>query len=215
MFLSEDLEQYIQSFTTEEDGLMRRLERETYQKVVHPRMLSGPDLGVLLRMISYMIRPGRILEVGTYTGYGTISLARGLAEGGIMHTIEANMELEDMISRYLDEAGLRDRVVTHFGDALKIIPSLDETFDLVFIDAAKEQYLDYYRMVMDKLRAGGFILADNVLWDGKVLQPELNHDKETQALVTFSRFVHEDERVENTILPVRDGVMVIRKIPGL
>jgi predicted O-methyltransferase YrrM len=215
MLLPEELEKYIQSCTSSEDDLLTQLERETFQKIVHPRMLSGHKLGIMLRMISHMIRPRKILEVGTYTAYGSICLAQGLAEDGIMHTIEVNVELEEMIGRYLAEAGLKEKVITHFGDALRIIPTLDETFDLVFIDAAKEEYLDYYRMVIGRVRPGGFILADNILWDGKVLDPEKNHDKETQALVEFARFVHQDERVENTILPVRDGLMLIRKLEDI
>ena len=158
-----------------------------------------------------MIKPERILEIGTFTGYGTIGLAQGLIEDGIMHTIDVNVELEDMVKRYLIDAGLKEKVITHFGNALEIIPSLDETFDLVFIDAAKEQYLDYYKILFDKVRLGGFILADNAFWDGKVLDPETHQDDETQGMMAFSRFVQNDERVENTILPVRDGLMVIRK----
>jgi predicted O-methyltransferase YrrM len=215
MLLPEDLEQYIQSLTTGENDLLTRLERETFQKIVHPRMLSGHSLGIVLQMISQMIRPRRILEVGTYTGYGSICLAQGLADDGIMHTIEVNVELEEIIARYLAEAGLKEKVATHFGDALRIIPTLDETFDLVFIDAAKEQYLDYYNAVIDKVRPGGFILADNIFWDGKVLYPEQNKDSETQALLEFARFVHKDERVENMILPVRDGLMLIRKLEDI
>ena len=215
MFLPENLEKYIQDFTSGEHDLMTRLERETYQKIVHPRMLSGHNLGIVLQMISHMIRPRRVLEVGTYTGYGSICLAQGLTEDGIMHTIDVNVELEEMIGRYLAEAGLKEKVVTHFGDALRIIPALEDTFDLVFIDAAKEQYLDYYNAVIGKVRPGGLILADNILWDGKVLDPENNQDKETQALIEFACFVHQDERVENTILPVRDGLMLIRKLEDI
>ena len=212
MFLSEEIERYIEAHTSEERDLMTILERETYQKVVQPRMLSGHAMGIILEMMSHMIRPRRILEIGTFTGYGTIGLAQGLIEGGIMHTIDVNVELEDMICRYISEAGLKDKVITHFGDALKIIPTLDELFDLVFIDAAKEQYLEYYKAIFDKVRPGGFILADNAFWDGKVLDPVTHKDKETLGMVEFSRFVHLDSRVQNTILPVRDGLMVIRKI---
>ena len=212
MLLTEGFEQYIHRLTTGENDLLTRLERETFQKIVHPRMLSGHSLGIMLQMISHMIKPRRILEVGTYTGYGSICLAQGLTVDGIMHTREVNVELEEMIDRYLTEAGLKGKVLTHFGDALEIIPTLEETFDLVFIDAAKEQYLDYYRQAIGKVRHGGFILADNILWDGKVLEPDNNKDKETQALIEFARFVHQDDRVEKTILPVRDGLMLIRKI---
>lgn len=215
MFISEELEKYIDAHTTAGRDLMTRLERETYQKVVQPRMLSGHTMGIVLEMISHMIKPDRILEIGTFTGYGAISLAQGLDEGGIIHTIDVNEELGSLLSRYLEEAGLKDKVIIHFGDALKIIPELEETFDLVFIDAAKEQYIDYYKLAMEKLRKGGFILADNIFWSGKVLEPEAGHDKETQGITAFSRFVQQDDRVENTILPVRDGIMVIRKISDL
>jgi len=215
MFISEELEKYIDAHTTPERVLMTRLEQETYQKVIQPRMLSGHTLGIILEMMSHMIRPKRILEIGTYTGYGTIGLAQGLVDDGIMHTIDVNVELEEMVKRHLAEAGLEDKVMTHFGDALKIIPELDEIFDLVFIDAAKEQYLEYYKILLEKVRSGGFILADNAFWAGKVLDPETHQDKETQGVMEFNRYVQEDKRVENTILPVRDGVMVIRKISDL
>jgi len=211
VFISEELEKYIDAHTTAERDLMTRLERETYLKVIQPRMLSGHTMGIVLEMISHMIKPERILEIGTFTGYGAIGLAQGLAEGGIIHTIDVNEELESMLSSYLEEAGLKDKVIIHFGDALKIIPELEETFDLVFIDAAKEQYTDYYKLAMEKLRNGGFILADNIFWSGKVLDPKAVQDKETQGITAFSRFVQQDNRVENTILPVRDGIMVIRK----
>jgi len=211
VFISEELEKYIDAHTTAERDLMTRLERETYLKVIQPRMLSGHTMGIVLEMISHMIKPERILEIGTFTGYGAIGLAQGLAEGGIIHTIDVNEELESMLSSYLEEAGLKDKVIIHFGDALKIIPELEETFDLVFIDAAKEQYTDYYKLAMEKLRNGGFILADNIFWSGKVLDPKAVQDKETQGITAFSRFVQQDYRVENTILPVRDGIMVIRK----
>ncbi len=215
MFINEELEKYIDAHTTAERELMARLERETYQKVVQPRMLSGHTMGIVLEMISHMIKPERILEIGTFTGYGAIGLAQGLAEGGIIHTIDVNEELESMLRRYLEEAGLKDKVIIHFGDALKIIPELEETFDLVFIDAAKEQYIDYYKLAMEKLRKGGFILADNIIWSGKVLDPEAGQDKETQGITAFSRFVQQHDRVENTILPVRDGIMLIRKISDI
>jgi len=175
-------------------------------------MLSGPVQGRFLEMISRMIRPQRILEIGTFTGYSAICLAQGLAEGGVLHTIEAEAMYADLALEFFSKADLMEKIILHEGDALKIIPELDEIFDLVFIDAAKEHYCDYYDLVLDKVRKGGFILADNTLWDGKVLEEGGKGEPETRGIVAFNKLVQEDERVENVLLSLRDGVSVIRKI---
>ncbi|MBU2650366.1 MAG: O-methyltransferase [Bacteroidetes bacterium] len=202
--------EYAESVSSPESDLLRLLDRDTHLHVVAPNMLSGHIQGKFLEMISHMIRPATILEIGTYTAYGTICLAAGLREGGILHTIESNIEIKGMIQTYLTKAGLDHRVKVHFGDALQIIPAFNEVFDLVFIDGAKEQYISYYEMVFDKVRPGGFILADNVLWGGKVLDEK--PDTSTRAILDFNCRVRDDRRVDNVLLPMRDGMMLIRKI---
>jgi predicted O-methyltransferase YrrM len=204
-------DRYIQHHTTAEDEILAKLYRETHLRVLNPRMLSGPVQGKLLEMISRMISPQRILEIGTYTGYSAICLARGLAPDGVLHTIEVNPELDEISFKYFRLANLEKRIVRHTGDALPIIPVLEETFDLVFIDAAKEHYPDYYRVVFDKVRQGGFIIADNVLWDGKVVHQSKNPDRETAGIIAFNDLVQGDDRVENVMLSDRDGLMIIRK----
>ncbi len=206
------LESYIEDHTTPELELLYELRRKTFLHTPYPRMLSGPVQGRFLEMISRMVHPVRILEVGTFTGYSAICLAKGLAEGGMLHTLEAEGAYAEIAREYFDRAGLSDKIILHEGDALQIIPQLNEVFDLVFIDAAKEHYIDYYNLAFDKVRKGGFILADNTLWDGKVLEGEGKGDPETSGIVAFNRMIQEDKRVENVMLSVRDGVTVIRKI---
>jgi predicted O-methyltransferase YrrM len=174
-------------------------------------MLPGNLQGTFLRMVSAMLKPKRILEIGTFTGYSTINLAMGMGEG-ILHTMEVNPELEEIIRRYIHEAGLEDRIILHIGDALQVIPSLNEQWDLIYIDADKPNYLNYYKMLFDHLRPGGFLLADNALWGGKVLQPGKKLDKDTLGIVEFNEFVQKDDRVENVLLSVRDGIMMVRKL---
>lgn len=209
--MDKKLENYITGHTSAEPELLQRLNRETHVKILFPRMMSGHLQGKFLEMISWMVRPERVLEIGTYTGYSAICLSAGLTENGSLHTIEINPELEDFILKYIREAGLSEKINLHIGDAMEVIPQLDEKFDLVFIDADKENYLNYYHLVFDKVKKGGFILADNALWDGKVLSPDKKMDKETTGIVEFNDFVQNDDRVENVLLPLRDGVMVVRK----
>ncbi len=209
-FVPSNLAQYAENHTTSPSNVLQKLYRETNLKVVRPRNLSGNIEGAFLKMMSQMIRPNRILEVGTYTGYGSICLAEGLAEGGRLHTIEINEELEEMQRRYFAAAGLEEKIEIHIGDALEIIPQLEETFDLVFIDADKANYPKYFDLLIDKVRSGGFILADNVLWNGKVLE-EKAKDRYTMGVKQFNEKVQEDERVENVLLTVKDGMMLIRK----
>lgn len=208
--LEEGLAAYAEAYTTPETDELKSLNRETHAKVLMPQMLSGHVQGTLLRTFSFMIRPKAILEVGTYTGYSAINMAMGLQEGGKLHTIDINEELEDMIRRYINQSGVGDKIQLHIGNALDIIPRLNETFDLVFIDADKVNYAKYYDLVFDKVSTGGFIIADNVLWSGKVLDDK--KDKDTQAIHDYNEKIHADERVENILLPVRDGLMVARKI---
>ena len=208
----ENITLYAQKHTTPEDEILHRLYRETNLTTVYPRMLSGHLQGQLLKMISQMISPSRILEIGTFTGYSAICMARGLAHDGILHTIDINDELAETAKRYFRLAGLENAIVMHVGDAIRIIPEIDENFDLVFIDGDKEEYLQYYEKVFPKINRGGFILADNVLWGGKVLAEYGDDDKETRCIREFNAFVAADDRVERLLLPFRDGIFMIRKI---
>jgi caffeoyl-CoA O-methyltransferase len=207
-----EFEKYAEDHTSPESGVLAKLNRETHLSQVYPRMLSGHLQGRVLQMISRMIKPRRILEVGTFTGYSAINLAIGLHENGIMHTIEVNPEQEEIITRYCREAGLSERIILHIGDAMDIIPSLDEKWDLVFLDADKPNYLAYYNLIIDNLNAGGFLLADNALWDGKVLRDKSKMDADTLGITEFNDFIQKDNRVENVLLPVRDGIMIVRKL---
>ena len=210
--IGSEFAEYAKNHTTVESSVLNDLNRETHLKVLFPRMLSGHTQGKLLEMFSTMIQPDNILEIGTYTGYSAICMSSGLTRGGMLHTIENMPEQEEIISRYLEKAGVYHKVKLHIGDALDIIPELDLTFDLVFIDADKENYLNYYNLVFDKLRKGGYIIADNSLWSGKVFSDPKTADKETLGIIEFNDYVHQDERVENFLLPFRDGLMIIRKL---
>ena len=206
------LEEYIEDHTTSEPELLYELRRLTFLQTPYPRMLSGQVQGQFLKMISRMISPQRILEIGTFTGYSAICLAEGLAPGGVLHTIDPEPGYTEIAREYFRKAKLEDRIILHEGDALEIIPALKESFDLVFIDAAKEHYVEYYHTVFDKIRPGGYILADNALWDGRVLEGKSAKDPETRGIIRFNEEIQKDERVENVLLSVRDGVMFIRKL---
>lgn len=212
MMTDPEIERYIKNHTTPEAIHLSELNRETNLKILYPRMLSGHVQGKFLEMISCMIRPKMILEIGTYTGYSAICLAKGLTKEGVIHTIEINPELEDFQKNYFSKAGLEHSVKQYIGNAIDIIPLINKIFDLVFIDADKENYLNYYNLVFDKVRKGGFILADNALWDGKVVKPIEHGDKETEGIIKFNDFVQNDNRVENILFPLRDGIMMIRKL---
>jgi len=209
--MTEKLEQYILDHTEAESELLALLNRETQHKILLPRMLSGHLQGKILEMISKMICPSYILEIGTYTGYSAICLAQGLTENGQLHTIEINDELESFILHFLEKSGLKSKIHLHIGNATQIISKLEDSIDLVFIDGDKRQYLEYYKLVIDKVRKGGFILADNVLWSGKVIEQLIDNDDYTKGILDFNQFVHNDDRVENVILPIRDGIMILRK----
>lgn len=209
-FVGEDITAYCETHSKPESSILKDLERETYLKVLSPQMLSGHLQGKFLRFISTMIQPESVLEIGTFTGYSAICLASGLKEAGVLHTIEVSEELEEMIKRYFHKAGYGDKIKLHIGDALKIIPTLNANFDLVFIDADKVSYPKYYDLVFDKVKKGGYIIADNALWSGKVLQDE--RDKDTEGIHLFNEKVRTDKRVDNILIPIRDGIMLIRKL---
>ncbi len=206
-----NIEDYILKHSDDEDPVLSELNRETNLKILRPRMLSGHLQGKVLEMISKMIQPEKVLELGTYTGYSAICLAKGLKDNGVLHTIEMNDELEDFILKYIKKAGLESKVKLYFGDARKVITEINEPFDLVFIDADKRQYLDYYHLVFDVVKPGGFILADNVLWSGKVIEMETPDDEYTKGIFEFNDWIKKDDRVEKVILPLRDGLTLIRK----
>jgi caffeoyl-CoA O-methyltransferase len=210
-FLSKQIEEYALRYSKPEDSVLNELSRETHLKVMMPRMLSGHMQGEFLMMISYMMRPARILEVGTFTGYSAICLARGLREGGLLTTIDNNEEIEPIATKYFRESKMDHHIEFMKGDAMKIIPDLNGSFDLVYIDADKKNYANYYDMIFDKVTPGGFILADNVLWSGKVLESESKMDADTRAIHDFNKKVYADERVDSYILPIRDGIMIARK----
>ncbi len=204
---------YCESNTSTEDALLKKIVRETQAKVLMPRMLSGHLQGKMLELFSKMLQPKTILEIGTYTGYSGICLARGLRPGGRLITLDINDELEPMVRGFFEESGLADQIDYLLGNAREIIPALEGHFDLVFIDADKFYYSEYFDLVIDKVPSGGIILADNVLWSGKILVEEgQKTDKDTRALLEFNRKVQEDPRVENVLLPIRDGVLMARKL---
>lgn len=205
---SSELEEYITAHSEQESEVLAALRRATHLNVMRPRMLSGNIQGQLLKMFCRMIGAKRVLEIGTYTGYAAISLAEGLDEDGMVYTIDINDEIEDIAREYIGKSGLEGRIRFLLGDARDLIPDLAETFDLVFIDADKRQYPEYYRLIFDKLKPGGMIVADDVLWEGKVLTDK---DAQTRGIMAFNDLVAGDERVEKLILPVRHGLMLIRK----
>ena len=209
-FLPDDIARYSAEHTAPESDLLKQISRDTHAKVMMPRMLSGHVQGRFLSMVSKFMQPKTILEIGTFTGYSAICLAEGLAPEGKLITIDVNEELETRVRNYFMQAGITSKVDYRIGDAAKIIPMLNLKFDLVFIDADKENYGLYYDLVFEKVNPGGAILADNVLWSGKVTQSKV--DKDTRALMEFNKKIQADDRVENLLLPLRDGIMMIRKI---
>ena len=210
-FIDPELNNYAEQHTSPETDLLQRINRETNLEVLVPRMLSGHLQGRILAMVSKMIRPSYIVEIGTYTGYSALCLAEGLAEDGKLITIEYNEELQKRISGYFNESNYTNLLDLRIGDAAAILPTLEAGIDLAFIDADKTNYLNYYNLVLAKLNPGGYIIADNVLWSGKVIEEVDPDDEDTNALKKFNTFVRQDERVENVLLPVRDGLMLIRK----
>ena len=209
-FISEELEDYVANHSQIEPELLAKLNKETHQKVLQPRMLSGHFQGRVLSMLSKIISPTTILEIGTYTGYAALCLAEGLTENGTLDTIDVNEELVDFQKKYFDVSPWKDQIFHHLGDALEVIPTLDKKFDLVFIDADKENYIAYFNMIVPMMNKGGIILSDNVLWSGKVLEEVKSSDKTTQILLDYNKLVNEDKRVETVLLPIRDGLTVTR-----
>lgn len=209
-FLPEDLDDYVVAHSQQEPKLLQDLTRETWQKVLAPRMLSGHFQGRVLSMISKLIQPTSILEIGTYTGYSALCLAEGMSKDAVLHTIDINEELQNFQRKYFNASGYGDRIIQHVGDAMEIIPTLNTTFDLVFIDADKVNYPNYFKLVMPLLKSGAVILSDNVLWTGKVIEPLNPKDKDTAALLTYNKLLNTDDRVESVLLPIRDGLTVTR-----
>ena len=211
-FLPEKLDDYVVAHSQDEPKLLQQLTRETYQKILQPIMLSGPYQGRVLSMISKLIKPKSVLELGTFTGYATLCLAEGLHPEGEIHTIDVNEELEDFQRKYFDKSGYGTQIHQHLGSAIDILPTLDKTFDLVFIDADKPNYVNYFHLIIDKLNPGGIILSDNVLWHGKVIEPVDPKDVSTNVVLEFNTLLKKDPRIETVLLPIRDGLTISRKI---
>ena len=210
-FINKDILEYSEKYSQQEPEILQELNRETHLKILNPRMLSGFFQGRLLSIISKLIKPKKVLEIGTYTGYSAICIAEGMNKNGIIHTIDKNEELNAIQKKYFKKSGLENNIIQYNGCALDIIPKIEEKFDLIFIDADKENYINYFNLVIDKLNKNGVILADNVLWSGKVINSE-DHDLTTNVLREFNKSVNNDNRVETILLPIRDGISIIRKI---
>lgn len=211
-FISQELEDYVAFHSENEPELLAALNRETHQKILQPRMLSGHFQGRVLSMISKLVNPQHILEIGTYTGYATLCLAEGLQQNGTLDTMDNNEELYDFQRKYFDLSPWKDKITQHLGNALDTIPSLNKKFDLVFIDADKENYINYFNMIVPMMNKGGIILSDNVLWSGKVLEPVKANDKSTKILLEYNQLLKDDSRVETVLLPIRDGLTVSRVV---
>ena len=211
-FISEKLDDYVVKHSEDEPALLKALTRETYQKILQPRMLSGHYQGRVLSILSKLIRPKAILEIGTFTGYSALCLAEGLRQDGVLHTIDINEELVDFQRRYFEKSNYGSQIFQHLGPAVDIIPTLDTHFDLVFMDADKPNYINYFHQIIDKLNPGGVILSDNVLWSGKVIETLDLNDTSTQIVLEYNKLLKEDQRLETVLLPIRDGLTVsIRK----
>ena len=210
-FINKDIQDYIESNSQLESDILKELNRETHLKILNPRMLSGSYQGRLLSLISKILKPKMVLEIGTYTGYSAICIAEGLDKNGVIDTIDINEELHDIQKRFFDKSGYRNQINQHIGNALDVIPKINKSFDLVFLDADKENYINYFHLVIDKIISGGILISDNVLWSGKVADKK-NSDLITQNLREFNNLVNNDKRLETIILPVRDGLSICRKI---
>lgn len=205
------LDKYILSHIDKEGEYLNALYRATNLKLLRPRMVSGHLQGRILKMFVEMIHPSQVLEIGTYSGYSTLCMAEGLDEGAIIHTFEINEEQEDFTRPWFEHSDYADKIHFYIGDVLKLLPEMDITFDMAFVDGNKRNYLEYYELVLSKLQKGGFIFADNTLWDGHVLEVPKNNDQQTMGIKRFNDFVAADERVEKVILPLRDGLTIIHK----
>tara|TARA_R110002072_G_scaffold129809_3_gene268416 strand:- start:10318 stop:10959 length:642 start_codon:yes stop_codon:yes gene_type:complete len=209
-FLPENIDQYVVNHSQKEPDLLQELSKETWQKILNPRMLSGAFQGRVLSMIAKLIQPKNVLEIGTYTGYSALCIAEGLVEKGTIDTIDKNEELEDLQSKYFQKSGFRNQIKQHVGNALEIIPTIDKKFDLVFIDADKSNYSNYFHLIIDKMNTGGIILSDNVLWSGKIVEKLDPKDKDTKALLEYNTLLNTDDRIETVLLPIRDGLTISR-----
>lgn len=209
-FLPDLIDDYAVKHSQNEPELLKELNRETWQKVLNPRMLSGAFQGRVLSMISKLIKPKSILEIGTYTGYSALCLAEGLSEDGVLHTIDKNEELEELQFKYFQKSGFQNQIKQYIGNAIEIIPSINSTFDLVFIDADKSNYLNYFELIIGKMNKGGVILSDNVLWSGKVVEALNPKDIDTKILLEYNKLLKEDTRLETVLLPIRDGLTITR-----
>ena len=209
-FLPENIDDYIVEHTQQEPEILKKLSKETWQKVLNPRMLSGAFQGRVLSMISKIVQPKKILEIGTYTGYSALCFAEGLGPEGKIFTIDKNEELETLQNTYFEKSGYRDQITQFVGNALEIIPKIDETFDLVFMDADKSNYINYFHLIIGKMNPGGIILSDNVLWSGKVVEKLDPKDTDTKVLLAYNKLLNEDSRIESVFLPIRDGLTLSR-----
>ncbi|MET2986250.1 O-methyltransferase [Aureibaculum conchae] len=209
-FLPQKIEDYVNAHTEDEPELLQQLNRETWQKVLVPRMLSGHFQGRVLAMLSKLLRPKSILEIGTYTGYSALCLAEGLTQNGTLHTIDHNEELLSLQKKYFDKSDYKDQIKQYTGNALEVIPTIASTFDLTFIDADKSNYSNYFNLIIDKMNKGGVILSDNVLWSGKVTEKPDPKDEDTKALIAYNKLLKQDKRVETVLLPIRDGLTITR-----
>jgi predicted O-methyltransferase YrrM len=210
--INQDLLDYVAHHSDKEPELLQKLNRETHQKILQPRMLSGSFQGRVLSLLSQLIQPSKILEVGTYTGYSALCLAEGLQNDGILHTIDCNEELVDFQKKYFDQSKYKNQIIQHLGNADQIIPRLEDSFDLVFLDADKENYPVYLELVAPKINSGGLLISDNVLWSGKVLEPVKKEDIATRELIRYNKLLKEDSRFQTVVLPIRDGLTLSRKI---
>ncbi len=211
-FIPDALDDYVVAHSEKEPQLLQQLTRETYQKILQPRMLSGHYQGRILSMLSKLINPTSILEIGTYTGYSALCLCEGLKKEGTLHTIDINEELEDFQRKYFDKSPYGRNITQHIGNAIQIIPALNHKFDLVFIDADKPNYVNYFNIIIEKMNSGGIILSDNVLWSGKVIEELQPNDESTEALIKYNKLLAEDSRIETVLLPIRDGLTISRVI---
>lgn len=209
-FLPDSIENYVANHSQKEPELLQQLNKETWQKVLNPRMLSGAFQGRILSMISKLIQPKKILEIGTYTGYSALCLAEGIKQDGTLFTVDKNEELEDFSKMYFDKSDYGSQIKQFVGNALEIIPTIDEKFDLVFIDADKSNYINYFHLIIDKMNSGGVILSDNVLWSGKVVENLDPKDMDTKALIEYNDLLNSDHRIETVLLPIRDGLTISR-----
>lgn len=209
-FLPEKIDDYVVKHTQKEPQILKELSRETWQKVLNPRMLSGAFQGRVLSMISKLVQPKNVLEIGTYTGYSALSIAEGLHPEGTIHTIDKNEELSILQDKYFEKAGFKNQIQQYVGNALEIIPTINTTFDLVFVDADKSNYINYFHLIIDKMNSGGIILSDNVLWSGKVVEKLDPKDLDTKVLIEYNKLLNSDERLQTVVLPIRDGLTISR-----